>query len=107
MTKYTTPTVRIDQVVNVTSIAVLFYIDTSGNAFCQLKYQSSASVFAKTIDDNKGCYFALVSPPSGVTNQAQFDAAVKGIVDASASNYVISTNGNNIYIKNDIPLTPV
>nr|QZA75057.1 putative ORF3 [Po-Circo-like virus 21] len=105
--KYETSTVTINRPTGLAMIAILFYIDTSGNSFIEFKYQAPSSTYNKTIENVKVCYFQLFSPPSTITNQNTLDNANKGIIDSTADNYIINFYGSQISIKNDIKLTPV
>ncbi|AER30024.1 unknown [Po-Circo-like virus 22] len=107
MTKYTTTAVNIDQNTYVNAIAILFYVDTNGISFCHLKFIPSSGSYTRTINDNKVCYFKMFGAQSGITNQAQLDAAEKGLLDAAGSQFYISYYGDKITISGEIPLSPV
>lgn len=101
MTKYTTTTVQLRAVAGQQDLLVIvFYKDTGGNYFLKIARQNS-NVYEQTINDNAECYFYYVASPGGI-NLNGLDLYVKGILDASGENYVVSFKNNTLYIKNDV-----
>lgn len=108
-TKYTTPTVNLHASTTQaqTRVIIVFYKDTGGNHFCEIKYLGRSSTYDKTIEDNVECYFLVTSHAYEVTDQNQLDSYEKGLLNPLADYHVIQFYGSTLGVKNDIPLTTV